>query len=135
MKFPEGVVIKKVAGWSYRNSFALDTSGCMWVWGYKFAYDDYYDEEAESPPEMCSEYKERAAPAKMDWLEKNGYKVLDFAGGEPTVLLKAQDKQGALVMLGMLHPDYSYGANEYFGDAKTKLVDRTLWRLDSYSAD
>jgi len=89
MKFPEGVVIKKVAGWSYRNSFALDTRGCMWVWGYKFTYDDYYDEEGDGPPEMCSEYKERAAPAKMDWFEKNGFKVLDFAVGEPMVILKA----------------------------------------------
>ena len=44
MLFPEGVVIKKIDGCGYRNCFALDTNGCMYVWGYKFVYDDYYGE-------------------------------------------------------------------------------------------
>ena len=130
MKFPEQVTIVKVDGYGYRNSFAIDTRGTMWVWGYKFAYDDYYGENNDAA-EMCTEFKDRYSPCKIDWFEKNGYRVLDIAVSETYVILKASDKQGSLSVMGMIHPDYWYNADEYFGNNKTKLVDKTLWTLDS----
>ena len=91
MKFPDGVVIKKVDGNSEHNSFALDTSGCIWVMGMKFVFFGYYDDEEDveedALPEMCSEYKEASVPAKMDWFEKNGFTVIDFAAGETTIVI------------------------------------------------
>lgn len=44
MKFPDSITIKKIDAAGYRNAFALDTDGNIWIWGYKFAYDDYYGE-------------------------------------------------------------------------------------------
>ena len=130
MKFPEPVTVVKADGYGYRNSFALDTRGTLWVWGYKFAYDDYYGEN-EDTADMCSEFKDRYTPCKMDWFEKNGYSVLDFAVSETYCVLKVTDKQGTQSIMGMIHPDYWYNVDDYFGANKTKIVEKTLWSLDS----
>ena len=84
---------------------------------------------------MTLEYKDIQTPCKMSQFEKNGYRVLDFAAGQNFVILKVKTKQGSLNMLGMVHPDYYYYADRYFGENKTKLLEKTLWRLDSISAE
>ena len=84
---------------------------------------------------MCSQFKDRGSPCKMDWFEKNGYRILDFAVGDCFAVLKVKNKSGGYQMLGMIHPDYHYDVDSIFGSKKTKLVERTLWVLDSITAE
>jgi len=134
MKFPDDIVIKKVSGANYNNSFALDTNGNLYVWGRKWAYDDYYGEN-DDIQEMFSEFKDCFTPTKMDWFEKHGYRILDFAVGDHFVYLRVKDKKGAYQMLGLVCPDYYYNAENYLGASITKLVDKNLWKIDSLSAE
>jgi len=64
---------------------------------------------------MFSIWKDGFTPTKLDWFEKKGYKVLDFSAAEIYAILKVQDKQGGLSIMGLIHPDYYYNAEEYFG--------------------
>ena len=79
MKFPDGVVIKKVLSANKQNAFAIDTNGNMYVWGNKWALRR---KELSDLQEICSDFKDNFNPTKMDWFEKNGYRILDFACGD-----------------------------------------------------
>jgi len=105
MKFPEGTIIKKVGAASYRNAFALDTDGMFWMWGSKFAYDDYYDEGTVDDPDLIPGFKDSWTPVKVEWFERNGMRVVDFSPGQYYCVLKVADKQRALSLYGFIHPD------------------------------
>ena len=107
----------------------------MWIWGYKFAYDDYYAEENDNNEEDMYKYKDAWTPAKMDWFEKNGYRVLDFSVGDIFFVCKVVNKTGEESVLGVMHPDYNYQKDRLFGNHKTELLKRSVYRLDNINAD
>ena len=134
MKFPDSVTIKKIDATGYRNAFALDTDGNIWIWGYKFAYDDYYGEREEEDPDLFPSFKDNWTPCKVEWFEKNGIRVLDIAAAEYFCLLKAVDRQGSMAFYGFMHPDYHYEASRTFGTGYKVIIKKTLYRLDHISA-
>ena len=93
MKFPADVVIKKIDGQESYQTYALDTTGTLWTWGRKYAYDDYYNEE-ENVDDFVPGYKDNFTPCKLPWFEKNGYRILDFCAGSNHAVLKASDSTG-----------------------------------------
>lgn len=106
----------------------------MWVWGYKFAYDDYYGEADDEDPDFIPGYKDTWTPCKIEWFSKNGIKVLDFEAGEIFAVCKTQDKNGGLAFYGLLHPDYHYQLKNTFGANAKEIVKRTLYKLETISA-
>ena len=93
-----------------QNMLALDTTGTLWIWGYKF-YNRYADEYGESGVEnvqIFEDYKNEWTPCRVDWFEKKGMKVLDFACTETFAPLLVQDANGAKSVWFMSHPNYGY---------------------------
>ena len=122
MKFPEPVTMVKIDGHGHRNCFGLDTRGQMWVWGHCFTYDEH------------NSFKDRFTPCKMSWLEKNGYKILDFSVSEVYLVMRVIDRQGTASILGQIHPDYRHHVDGYFGPNRTKVIEHALFKLDSIAA-
>ena len=135
MKFPDGVTIKKIDGHGYRNCFAVDTDGALWVWGYKYAYDDYYGEANDEDPDLMPGFKDNWTPCKIEWFEKHGIRVVDIAAGEIYCILKTVDRQGFRSFYGFLHPDYHYQAKRSFGAGYKEVIKKTLFKLEQINAN
>ena len=108
MKFPEGITFKKFVSHGTQNSFALDTSGTVWVMGRKFAYNDYYNEETTDDNDLIPDYKDEMTPCKIVWFEKNGVKVIDIAASQGYAMCLVEDNQGHRYFYVLNHPDYHY---------------------------
>lgn len=134
MKFPESVTISKISSKGYRNAFAMDTDGGLWVWGYKLAYDDYYGENEDEDPDWIPNYKDSWTPCKIEWFSKNNIKIIDVEAGEIFAVVKTKDKNGGLAFYGILTPDYHYQAKNTFGANTKEIIKKTLYKLEAISA-
>ena len=134
MKFPDGTIIKKIDASGYRNAWALDTDSNLWLWGSKYAYDDYYDEGQEEDPDLMPTYKDNHTPVKIEWFERRGMRVVDFAAAEYYCILKVADRQGSMNIYGFIHPDYHYQKTNSFGSGCKEMIKKTLYKLDQISA-
>jgi hypothetical protein len=93
-----------------------------------------YDEEANEDEDFITGYKDNYTPVKIEWFEKNGLKILDFAASEIYAMLRVENSQGDQMFYALLHPDYHYHAKREFGNFFKEIVPKILYKIENIDA-
>ena len=98
------MTIKKIAAQGSINAFALDTDGHVWFWGYQIGLDYENKHSSSADTGFISNFTDTYSLNKLDWFEKNGIRVLDFAVGQCYTIFKVEDRSNEKHIYALMSP-------------------------------